>query len=276
MTNWTNSLSLRCPNIDLFTKYLDAHCYILKKYLINYLVNEKNNLSSIKGEFVPTVIKSQFRKLLDTDQYNPYGIDSSKQQLKADSETKRSVYSYILVDDLRKELDRFNPLIGKDLKDCCVPSNYPNSLLSCSPVVVDNQKYLISRSNNILSYYEINKLSTILVPDHQNPNFGRAQIANDCIIGDHNQINERTSIKKTIIGNNCTINEKVRLENCLIMDNVVIEELCVIKNSIICRNVKISKNSNLTDCIVASDEQISESTNLTSESIVHTDQMIEI
>jgi len=276
--NFKLSMVKLCPNINLFTSYLDGHCYILKKYLINYLVNEKNKISSIKGEFIPNLIKSQFKRLLDTDQYNPYNEKHHEKLTKdnqTDDEIKRSVYSYLYVDDLKKELDRFDPLIDRDSIEKCIPLNYPDSLLNCSSVIVDKAKYLISRSNNILSYYEINKLANILVPDHQNADFGRAQITH-CLIGNHNKINERTSIKHTIIGNNCTINEKVRLENCLIMDNVVIDELCVIKNSIICNNAKISKKSTLTDCVIASDEQIAESTTLTSESIVHTDQMMEI
>ena len=234
----------------------------------------------MKGEFIPSLIKNQFKKQLATDQFNPYNIEASNELLakKKDDSTKKSVYSYIFVDELRKELDRFDPLIDEkeSKEDCKSQLNYPLSLFACSPVVVDKEKYFISRSSNLHSYYEINKLARILVPNHLNSNFGRAQITADCLIGDNNKINEKTSIKKTIIGSNCTISEKVRLENCLIMDNVAINELCVIKNSIICNNVVILQKSSLTNCIVASNEQIDESTILTNESIVHHDQMIEI
>lgn len=274
----------RCPNIDLYTNYFDGHTYILKKYLVDYLVNEKFNISSFKGEFVPSVISSQFKRVLSTDQYNPYEIEDVSKSFKSKSKQdagdapKKSLYSYVRVDKLKKELDRFDP--ANEHLEQREPSSYPHSLLSCSSVVVDSEKYFITRSNNILAYYEINKRAKTLLPDHKSAAFDSDgqrsnRVSPDCIIGESSKLMGRTTINRSIIGSNCTIHPKVTLENCLLMDNVVIEEACVIKDSIICHNVRVAKQSKLSYCVVASNERIKEASILANESVVDTDQMME-
>lgn len=214
------------------------------------------------------MIRNQFKRQSNLDQSNDSSFGNK------DSEVKKTISSYIECDELRIEIDRFDPLTYGDDEESKLRFKYPNNQLCCSPIIVDHQKYFIARSNNILSYYEINKLHKELVEVKKNKH-GAAQISN-CLIGDNCNINDKTSIKNTILGNNCTINEKTRIENCLIMDNVVIGEFCVIKNSIISHNVKINNKCVLNDCIVSSDKQIAESSSLTHESIVGSEQLFEI
>lgn len=255
--------------------------YILKRYLINYLVNEKSNISSLKGEFVPSIISGQFKRVLTGDQYNPYEIEDISKSFQSKSKEagdapKKSVYSYIRVDKLKKELDRFDPL-NENLEKQCEPLSYPHSLLSCSPVVVDSEKYFITRSNSLLSYYEINKRAGFLVPDHRNAEItDRSNRVFACIVGEHSKLMGKTTLNRSIIGNHCTINPKVTLENCVLMDNVVIGEGCIIKDSIICHDVVVGERCRLNSCVVAANEKIDQSTTLANESVVHTDQMMEL
>ena len=259
--------------------------YILRKYLIDYLVNEKFNISSFKGEFVPSVIGSQFKRVLSTDQYNPYEIEDVSKSFQAKSRQdagdapKKSAYSYVRVDRLQKELDRFDPLNEHPEKPR-EPASYPHSLLNCSSVVVDSGEYFITRSNNILAYFEINKRARALLPDQKSATFDSDgqrsnRVSPDCIIGENTKLMGKTTVNRSIVGSNCTIHPKVTLENCLLMDNVVIEEGCVIKDSIICHNVRVAKQCKLSYCVVASNERVKEASILANESLVDTDQMME-
>jgi translation initiation factor eIF-2B subunit gamma len=52
----------------------------------------------------------------------------------------------------------------------------------------------------------------------------KAQISSDSILGDFTQVDERTTIKKSVIGNHCIIGKMAKIVGCVLFDHCVIED----------------------------------------------------
>lgn len=58
------------PSVNLFGDISDAHLYIFKRWVINYIA-DNDGLSSLQGEVIPLLVKAQFRDVLGTTE-GPY------------------------------------------------------------------------------------------------------------------------------------------------------------------------------------------------------------
>ncbi len=60
----TKTLLRSYPNFCLYTKLLDAHFYIFSRWTLDVLYKYEKQISSLKGEFIPFLVKLQIRKKL--------------------------------------------------------------------------------------------------------------------------------------------------------------------------------------------------------------------
>ncbi|XP_078417076.1 translation initiation factor eIF2B subunit gamma isoform X2 [Cetorhinus maximus] len=242
------SLMQKYPRMHIKTALVDAHLYCMKKWVLDFLVENKSFMS-IRGELIPYLVRKQF------------AAPSSSQLSKADADEdqKRNsksidIFSYAKEDELlnlAREKSFWNDHHG-DMND-----PYHGTKLRCYVHIM--KEGVCYRVNTLASYIEANR-----------------QVGVDSMIGYMTKVAEKTSIKRSIIGASCTVKEKVKIANSIIMHNVTIEEGCCIQGSIICNGAVIEKGADLKDCLVGSTQCVDAKSKHVNEVIVGNDSLMEI
>ncbi|RXG51595.1 Translation initiation factor eIF-2B subunit gamma [Armadillidium vulgare] len=209
-----NMLSYSDDGIEIQADALDCHLYIMKKWLVDYILNKESpclEMGSLKAEVIPHVISNQ----------------SEDEQRKACRENEIGIHKFIKkgkFDDLIRTYNissiksRFQKDADPDGFECYIFC--PHDEFS-------------ARINTLGNLWQINR-----------------KICDESTIGRSTQISEKTNITNSVLGNHCRIGSFVRISNSLLFDYVQVESGCVIENSIICVNVEkkcVIKNCILTD-----------------------------
>ncbi|PVH17395.1 uncharacterized protein CXQ87_000280 [Candidozyma duobushaemuli] len=87
-----------------------------------------------------------------------------------------------------------------------------------------------------------------------------ANVGADALIGENNELGEKTNVKRTVVGNNCKIGKRVKLTGSIILDNAVIEDDVALENCIIGHDVIIRSKSKLVNCNVESTHEVAKGT----------------
>lgn len=190
------SLIKQCPNFVISRNLLDAHVYIIKKWVIDF-IKKKYTLSaqdhmvaSIKGELIPLLVREQFTKA-GSDLKSCY---------------KRSV---------REELDMsFEPTNGPLKGIFLSPENSGGNITCLSHMI--NQGFCI-RANNATSYLEANKFVA------QNPGLwglqppSKMKGVNDSVVEDEKSIGEKSTVRRSVMGRKSVVGSKVKLQDSVLM-----------------------------------------------------------
>ncbi|KAL7634143.1 UNVERIFIED_CONTAM: hypothetical protein RMT77_015471 [Armadillidium vulgare] len=235
-----NMLSYSDDGIEIQADALDCHLYIMKKWLVDYILNKESpclEMGSLKAEVIPHVISNQ----------------SEDEQRKACRENEIGIHKFIKkgkFDDLIRTYNissiksRFQKDADPDGFECYIFC--PHDEFSARINTLGNL-WQINRKVNFLR-----ELLKINVPKYVGGGEinEKAQICDESTIGRSTQISEKTNITNSVLGNHCRIGSFVRISNSLLFDYVQVESGCVIENSIICVNVEkkcVIKNCILTD-----------------------------
>ena len=239
--------------------YLDENPYeyLIQKKLILMLIFYRN-ISSLKSEFFPWLVRKQFRR-----EKPPKFKQNPHPSSMISAPPKRQIFDFIKIDEVDIELQRLqleDDQLNHDEIKRRITNIYPESKIKCFTQIIGKDAHCI-RANTIAGYFEANKLvlenqaSFIDKNNTLNNETSNTEGANRSILGNI-KIGEKTSIKRSIIGNGCAIGDKVKLTKSFLMENIVIEEGCNIQGSIICSNVHIGNNCEIKDCIIADSQNI--------------------
>ena len=216
-----------------------------------------SKISSLKGEFFPSLVRKQFRKqtkaVVNKTSAHPSSIISMS------ALPRRQIFDFIEVSDIELgliSLDTDFEESNIELMKHQMTNNYPESKVKCFAYRLKDG-YCV-RANTLSGYCEANRIllrqNSDKKPLKKENSSAKSQV--DGIIGKVKSIGEKCSIKRSIIGNNCTIGDKVKLMNTIVMDNVVIEEGSNIQGSIVCHSAHIGSNVEIKDCIIASSQNV--------------------
>ncbi|KAK2167383.1 hypothetical protein LSH36_28g01002 [Paralvinella palmiformis] len=251
------SVLKRHPFMEMRSDLLDAHLYIIKKSVIDYL-EEKPSISAIKGELIPDLVDKQFSKAKNQE------AELSKSE--EDSYTK-----------LAREYSSWNDHCG-DLED----SYHGNS---CYGYIMDGGFCI--RANTMWDYCEANrqvpgKLSELsanneipqMGPDVQIP--FTAKVAPDCVIGKGTDVADKVVAKRSVIGMNCKLSENVKVIDSIIMNDVNIEGGANLNDCIVLPMVKIGTKCELKDCIIGTGYEVKSDSTLSGATLPEQNRMMEI
>lgn len=258
-----SSLIQRYPKITWTTNLQDAHFYIVKKWLIDYIIDNKR-IFSLKSEFLPYIIKKQFSS---SEKTACRKTDTS--QNKGDKKpTRPQLFDYMKTDELTKLVNKFS--LNKK----------HNEYLSCYGFIQADG--FCFRANNLTIFAEANRqIMGKIMPHYQRertisltgkPN----QVNSDSLIGDGTKIGDKALVKRSVIGKNCSIGEKSRITNSILMDNVKIGEGVVIHGSIICSNSSLYQKSEFKDCLVTYKQDVITTGKYSNEIIKNIDTYIDM
>jgi len=216
------SLLKRFPKFTLFTKYRDAHFYIFSNWTLAILDKYKSYIQSIKSDFIPFLLRCQYRNFLLED----IEIPNNSLEIRNMSSTNFSGDKIICLSHIMNE-------------GFCLRANTIDHYMEMNRIIATGILKYLPLEPGIDNRGQISFVSPT-AQIHE-----KTIIPSGCVIGENSKLGERVGIKNSIIGKNCTIEDSVRIANSVIMDNVIIKTGSKITNSIICKDVTIKESVQL-------------------------------
>ncbi|KAM6219424.1 translation initiation factor eIF2B subunit gamma [Rhynchocyon petersi] len=268
------SILQKHPRIRFHTGLVDAHLYCLKKYVVDFLM-ENRSITSIRSELIPYLVRKQF-----SSASSQQGQEDKEDELKKKELKSLDIYSFIK----EANTSTFSPYNA--CWNACQGDRWEDMSRSQVRCYVHIMKEgLCSRVSTLGLYMEANrqvpKLLSVICPEESLVH-SSAQIVNkhlvgtDSLVGADTQIGGKSAIKHSVIGSSCVIGDKVSIINCLLMNSVTVEQGSSIQGSVICNNVVIEKGAEIKDCLIGSGQRIEAKAKRVNEVIVGSDQLMEI
>uniref|UniRef100_UPI00358FEE19 translation initiation factor eIF2B subunit gamma isoform X2 n=1 Tax=Myxine glutinosa TaxID=7769 RepID=UPI00358FEE19 len=225
------SLLCRFSRIHIKTNLMDAHLYCLKKWVLDLLAEEKS-ISSVKGELVPFLVKKQFSA--------PLG--------------QKDLHAFIPADGLAGLAQE------RSAWDETEAAGRHGGAIRC--YVHQLRGGLCLRANTLASYVEANKqvarvLPSLMVAEecliHPSASISeKSQVGADSMVGRETQVEERTSVKRSVVGDYCVVRLRSKITSSIVMHRVTIGEGCNIQGSVLCEGAVLGAGVELKDCLVGS------------------------
>ncbi|XP_052738441.1 translation initiation factor eIF-2B subunit gamma [Bicyclus anynana] len=240
-------------SITMFSRLLDAHVYVMKNWVISYLV-ESDKYTSIKGELIPHIIKKQLSK--------PKNASEKKGTSVLNVDTSKDIFDFAVDQGYESKIRDMSSYNDHKLGSKGV---YFNDVLRCYAHIPNKNTFgirvntlssLYLSNSKILSKWEELTGTTLTERLHPNSEVKTKQIDETCTVGEKSLISEKTSIKSSFIGANCTIENKVRLTNCILMNNVTVKEGCVLQDCIVFTGATVDLNCNLQYCLIGPHHEV--------------------
>ncbi|KAL3268970.1 hypothetical protein HHI36_008056 [Cryptolaemus montrouzieri] len=261
------SLLKKHSNIKIFSMLVDSHVYIIRNWVIKYL-KSKENISTLKGEFLPHIIRKQLSKLPKIGEINPSILNN---------EQNDDIFSFSKEGDLDlliRSISTFNDHVG-DLK-----STYHEDSIRCFACISEYGTFGV-RVNTLPMYCLINEKiienwnkiapNEELLFNSSKAETKSTQVDNKCIVWEGAMLNERTSFKNSIIGPNVEVDRFSRVFNCILMKNVILKERVALENCIVSDNAVVDFGSQLKSCLVGSNHNVPEQSNFSNEVLIDSD-----
>lgn len=270
--NMSQRLLKKHVNFTVHSKLLDAHLYIINKWVIDFLVYNKN-FSTLKGELLPYIVSKQLSKpsTQPTDDKNTSIVQVN---------LKEDIFRFAVENPLDKTIRKMSSFNDhrSDLSEA-----YHDDIIRCYAHVVNGKTAL--RANTIEMYHFANaKISELWNTEktgeqsHYISNTATVKCTQmqDCRIDDNAFVDEKTSLKQSHIGPNSVIESKTRVSQSVVMGNVTIKQRCVIHNCILCNGCVIEEGTQLKDCLVGAQHVVPSGTQSSREVLTNADKLIEI
>lgn len=203
----------------IFSRLVDSHIYILKKWVID-LIKKKENMSTLKGEFLPYLIKKQMTKHICP-------LDTQKGSV-LNAKVTDEVFEFCKVPLHEKQIIK-----ASFFNDSRIKEPYNNDVIRC--YAVESPKDTVGvRVNTTASYFAINsKINSIWnklftgdnIPSLISPSatVNSTQIK-EIAVFDSAILSEKTSLTASVFGAHCEIKPKNIITNSIIMGHATIEE----------------------------------------------------
>uniref|UniRef100_A0A8C4QJV1 Translation initiation factor eIF2B subunit gamma n=1 Tax=Eptatretus burgeri TaxID=7764 RepID=A0A8C4QJV1_EPTBU len=234
------SLLCRFSRIRIKTSLMDAHLYCLKKWVLD-LLTEERSIASIKGELVPLLVKKQFPA--SHGQKGQYLADSTSVNKRADG-----------LAGLAQERSAWGET---------ETAGRHGGAIRC--YVHQFRGGLCLRANTLASYVEANKQVARVLPSLMlaeecpiHPSASISEKSQVSLFGKeiHTQVEERTSVKRSVVGDNCVVRPRSKITSSIVMHRVTIGEGCNIQGSVLCEGAVLGAGVELKDCLVGSHVEV--------------------
>ncbi|KAH8300707.1 hypothetical protein KR018_011818 [Drosophila ironensis] len=276
--------------LDVYSRLVDAHVYVLKKWVIDYL-HRKENISTFKGEFLPHLIKKQHAKR------PPKAVQDTTSEVGVITKNEDNVlhvrleflgcthnlnpFDYLqyvphtILDQKITQTSLFNQSLSH--------GPYHGDVVRCYAIQAPKEAIGV-RVNNTLSFLAINRKlagiwSELCGDSHPLISPGalvKSTQTKEIIAADNAKLSEKTSLNFSVFGPNCVINPKNIVSNSLIMSSAVVEEGCNIDNCIIGHRAVVKTGSVLKNCIIGPNYVVEEGTHSQAVHLSNADQYMEI
>ncbi|XP_064544226.1 translation initiation factor eIF2B subunit gamma [Drosophila montana] len=257
--------------LDVYGRLLDAHIYVLKKWVINYL-HRKEQISTFKGEFLPHLIRKQHARRstkIAPDTTSELGVGTKHED---------NILHYVTHTALDQKLTQTS-LFNQSLSH--IP--YHGDVVRCFAVQAPKDAIGV-RVNNTLSFLAINRKLAVIWQElcgDAHPLISPGAVVKstqtkEIIVADNAKLSEKTSLNFSVFGPNCIVNPKNIVTNSIIMANAIVEEGCNINNCIIGYRAQVKSGSALNNCLIGPNYVVEEGTKSQAVQLSNADQFMEI
>ncbi|XP_055387490.1 translation initiation factor eIF-2B subunit gamma [Condylostylus longicornis] len=258
--------------MEVYSRLIDSHIYIMRKWIIDFL-QKKENISTIKGELIPYIVKKQMCKNLQAPK-------DAQSEVNHNIKPENDIFNFIptnILDEKVRDVSLFN--------DSKLNEPYDGDLIRCYALIAPKTSMGI-RINTTLNYFAINqKLASLwekIFNDKDlyklisnNAEVKSTQIK-DIAIADYAKLSEKTSLTNSIFGPSCVVNPKTIITNTIIMSHAIIEEGCKILNSIVCSHARVKKGTTLKSCLIGPNFVVEEESDHEKVHLTNADGFMEI
>ncbi|XP_023306743.2 translation initiation factor eIF-2B subunit gamma [Lucilia cuprina] len=261
--------------MTIFSRLMDSHIYVVKKWVLDYL-EKKEHFSTLKGEFLPYLVKKQ---MANAAACNANHVSDTQSELGTSIKQEENIFGFIPNSTLDRLILNFTLYNDNKTKPL-----YNGDLLRCYALEAPKETIGV-RVNTTLSFFAVNqKLSTIwplLCGGQEIPLISPNAVVNstqtkEIAVADNAKLSEKTSLNFSVFGPNCFINPKNIVKKSLIMAHAVVEEGCNIENCIIGPKAVVKKGTKLKNCLVGANFVVEESSLLEAKHLTHADGYMEI
>eukprot|EP00029_Vermamoeba_vermiformis_P001106 TRINITY_DN11275_c0_g1_i1.p1 TRINITY_DN11275_c0_g1~~TRINITY_DN11275_c0_g1_i1.p1 ORF type:complete len:445 (+),score=96.72 TRINITY_DN11275_c0_g1_i1:25-1359(+) len=222
----SKALLRKFPNMTLFNNFVDPHFYIFSNWALDVLEKQKDNMSSIRSDLIPYLIRCQYRSALTKDLNIPERQSEAKTMTLAESDPNDRIRCLVYI----------LPAEGPGSQYCARANNLANYMEVNRDIATGQKAYVPVEPESKKAY-----IATTAKIDP------KTQVGTESVVGENTVIGAKAGIKKSVIGKNCNIAANVKIINCVIMDNVTIKEGAKIQNCIICHNASVGENASIVD-----------------------------
>ncbi|XP_078658675.1 translation initiation factor eIF2B subunit gamma-like isoform X1 [Branchiostoma floridae x Branchiostoma belcheri] len=267
------SVLKRHPYVRIKTKLQDAHLFLMKKWVVDYL-QQNRSVSTIKGELVPLLVRKQF-----SQRKKPADVSRADLSMVSPPSTKEDNLADINSFDEDDEMAALTRSLSSGAGQ--QGDSTRDSTITCYTHIVTEG--MCVRANTLPSYVEANRqvLHELAGGDELlvHPSIttkGKYQIGPDCMVGEGASLGDKVTLKKSIIGKHCTIGDRVKITNSVIMNHVTIKDGSILQGCVVCDNAHIGDQCELKDSLVGSSQNIPSKAKYSNEVIVNEEQMLEV
>eukprot|EP01129_Flabellula_baltica_P004706 TRINITY_DN1660_c0_g1_i1.p1 TRINITY_DN1660_c0_g1~~TRINITY_DN1660_c0_g1_i1.p1 ORF type:complete len:441 (+),score=104.52 TRINITY_DN1660_c0_g1_i1:33-1325(+) len=240
------SVLRKFPNVKIYSKLRDAHLYAFSNWTLDFLEKHQSLIQSIKSDFIPLLVRAQYRSKLTKDLDLPENNYSNRNS------------------DLESDKDRIKCFAFLNYRGYCTRSNNLEHYVAANRDLASGNNFYRprepegARKKNLCNYIS----QTAQIDE-------KIQIPMGCVVGDDSVLQERVGLKGSIIGKNCNIESGARIINSIVMDGVTIRSGARIQNCIICSDVVVGENGSLDNCQIISGIVLPANVDLKDEVIQH-------
>lgn len=130
-------------SISMYSRLLDAHVYVMKKWVIDYLV-DSDKFISLKGEVVPYIVKKQLSK--------PKSETDKKGASEKNMEVMKDIFDFAVTHGYERKIQEMSSFNDRKLGSKGV---YSNDILRCY-AYIPNKNTFGMRINTLSSFYLAN------------------------------------------------------------------------------------------------------------------------
>ncbi|XP_014099512.2 translation initiation factor eIF2B subunit gamma [Bactrocera oleae] len=260
--------------ITIFSRLVDSHIYVMKKWTIDFLL-KKENFSTLKGEFLPYIIKKQMSKKPGSSAAAP----DMQSEVGVTIKLENDIFHYASHTHLEQRIQK-----ATLFNDSRIKEPYNGDLIRCYAVVAPKESIGV-RVNTTLSFFAINQKIFNIWPQFFNDQEHLLISSNAVInstqmkeiaVGDSAKLSEKTSLNFSVFGANCTINPKNIINKSIIMTSAIIEEGCNIENSIVGSRAVVKRGCVLKNCLIGPSYAVEEGTKRENQHLTNADGFMEI
>lgn len=220
------ALLTRYPHLRLRTDLVDAHCYLLRRCLLDDVVEGEAGAGHETG--------------------TPDGSGAHPAVLASSS----PIYLGLMQHSFSLPEDYLPRLVRRQLGSA---DHY-----RCEVMLVEGETHYCVRTNTLSAYAEANKQMARILGSlgvrltSQAAEIGsKTQVGADSMIGDQSKVGDKSSVKRSVVGNYVQIGNNVKISNSLIMDYAVVEAGVKLEGCIVGFKALVRERSQLKDCDVA-------------------------
>jgi len=280
----------RHPRVLMRSKILDAHVYLMRRWVLDFL-DAKKTKATLKGEFIPYLLAKQFSA--HSKKGNSSDAGGDQPQLNGDvSMEGKKIGDFFEEDPWMESLRELSNASSLNALSLPRPSPVRCNAAFTSPA---NDDFCV-RVNTTATFCEINKSVLKLMPDlfqdasSKSPTpeavLGRksesesgrksesdsiptsSKIMGDSIVGEGTKLGVKTIIKKSVIGKDCQIGDHVKIENCVLLDGVCVGSKSHLTGSLALEESTVGKGVEMKDSLVGFGVAVEDNLKVTNEALV--------